>query len=297
MILAFSNAGDAFSLDNLIRAFREDWRLTGFAPRLSAPWAQRWIQLQLAFVYFQAFFSKIPGKHWIDGWAVYFASRYDDCQRFMIPYVFDTPFVIKGLTWGTLVIEFALWTLVWFKEVKYWVLFAGILMHLGIDLTMNLPMFEWIMMVCYLSFVEPKDLTRAMNWLKKEIYTRWGSPVALAFDGNSMACIHTIGVLHRIDIFGYLDLIDFRQSVVEKEELKFEPMDNAIFLQTEKATLQGFAAFRWMSLRLPILWITVPFVFIPPFSLVSKHLFLYLSKRSDLIFGPRQDSELISAKS
>src|SRR5262249_37499615 len=37
MILAFSNAGDALSVDNLIRNFKKDWRVVGFANQLSAP--------------------------------------------------------------------------------------------------------------------------------------------------------------------------------------------------------------------------------------------------------------------
>jgi hypothetical protein len=296
MIVACSNAGDAFSIDNLLRAFREDWRLTGFGPRLSSPWAQRWLQLQLAFVYCQTFFAKLSGRHWIDGWAVYFASRYDDCQRFMLPVIFDTPFIIKGLTWGTLVIEFALWALVWFKELRYWVLLFGILLHLGIEMTMNLPMFEWVMMFSYFAFVEPEDLTKVMNYLKAKIHDRFGPPMLLAFDGNSVTSVRAVGVLHRMDIFGFLDLVDYRNPGKAKPALKFEKSDNALFLQVKKGWLHGFDALRWMSLRLPLLWIIAPFLFIPPFSWISKQLYRFLSHKSHIIFG-REQPETIAVKS
>ena len=296
MILACSNAGDAFSLDNLLRAFRQDWRLTGFGPRLSAPWAQRWLQLQLAFVYCQTFFAKLSGRHWIDGWAVYFAARYDDCQRFMLPVIFDTPFIIKGLTWGTLVIEFALWALVWFKELRYWVLLSGIFLHMGIEITMNLPMFEWVMMFSYLAFVEPQDLTKVMNYLKARVHNRFGNPVLLAFDGNSIKCVHAVGVLHRLDIFGFLELIDFRNPGKLKSALKFDQAAEAIYLQKQKVWLQGFDVLRWMSLRLPLLWLIVPFLFIPPFSWISKQLYALLLRESSLIFGQEQTDNTIAIK-
>jgi predicted DCC family thiol-disulfide oxidoreductase YuxK len=297
MILACSNAGDAFSIDNLLRAFRQDWRLTGFGPRLSSPWAQRWLQLQLAFVYSQTFFAKLSGKHWIDGWAVYFASRYDDCQRFMLPVVFDTPFIVKSLTWGTLLIEFSLWTLVWFKELRYWVLLSGILLHMGIEMTMNLPMFEWVIMFSYFAFVEPEDLAKVMNYLKAKIHSRFGAPVLLAFDGNSISCVHAVGVLHRMDIFGFLEAIDFRNPGKFKSALKFDKSDNSIFLQNKKVWLRGFDAFRWLSLRLPILWIIVPFVLIPPFSWLMKQIYVILSRESHLIFGQEQPDKTVAVKS
>ncbi len=265
MILAFSNAGDALSVDNLIRAFREDWRLTGFEPRLSAPWAQRWYQLQLAFVYCHTFFCKLAGRHWIDGWAVYFASRYDDCQRFMLPIVFDNPVILKFLTWSTLVIEFALWTLIWFKQFRYWVLLGGVCLHMGIELTMNLPMFEWIFISSYFAFIEPEDLSRVMDFIKSKIHKSFGPAATLAFDGDSLTCVHAVGVLHRLDIFGFLNLVDFRQTNETNDLVETDKSSEAIYLQTGKGCLNGFVAFRRMALHLPFLWPTLPLLFIPPF--------------------------------
>jgi hypothetical protein len=284
MILAFSNAGDAFSVDNLIRAFREDWRLTGFAPRLSAPWAQRWYQLQLAFVYCHTFFCKLAGRHWIDGWAVYFASRYDDCQRFMFPAIFDNPFTLKLLTWFTLVIELALWTLVWFKDLRYWVLLGGLCLHSGIELTMNLPMFEWLFMSSYFAFVEPQDLTNVMDLIKIKIHKYFGTPVNFVYDGNSLTSVHTVGVLHRLDIFGFLKLLDSCHIQTEHLSTGSNKSSEVPFLQTGAGQLRGFNALRWMALRLPLLWLTLPFFYVPPFSWFTKNACRWIWRRRKLIF-------------
>jgi hypothetical protein len=288
MILACSNAGDAFSFDNLLGAFREDWRITGFRPVLSAPWAQRWYQLQLAFVYAHTFICKVSGKHWIDGWAVYFASRYDDCQRFMLPVIFDNPFILKCLTWGTLLIEFSLCTLVWFKEFRYWVLLGGLCLHAGIEFTMNLPMFEWLFMSSYFAFVEPEDLSKAMDSIKSKIHAYFGQPTVLAFDGKSITSVRAVGVLHRMDVFGFLELLDSRNMA--SPELK---QAGQLFLQSKGSWLTGFDAFRWMTLRLPLLWLVSPFVFVPPISWGAKLVYQWLAHRSYLLFGKAEPETLL----
>ncbi|PWU02137.1 MAG: hypothetical protein C5B53_02055 [Candidatus Melainabacteria bacterium] len=166
MILCFSNAGDALSLDNVFRARKAKQQPAPSGYVLSAPWAQRWLQLQVAFVYWHAFVCKIAGFSWISGMACYNSSRYEDCMRFPLPIVFDNLFTIHCLSWGTLVIELFLWTLIWFKQFRYWVLLGGIALHLGIEFTMNLPMFEWIVLSTYFAFVEPEDLSKFANIIR-----------------------------------------------------------------------------------------------------------------------------------
>ena len=66
-----------------------------------------------------------------------------------------------------MVIELSLWTLIWFKEFRYWVLAAGVLLHLGIDWSMNIPLFEYIMIASYIVFIDASDIKRALEALKE----------------------------------------------------------------------------------------------------------------------------------
>jgi hypothetical protein len=86
-------------------------------------------------------------------------------QRFPVP-TFHHLFIYQTLTWMTLLIEFALGALVWFKELRYPVLLAGICLHLGIEYAMNIPLFELMAMATYINFVEPEDLTRMWDWTR-----------------------------------------------------------------------------------------------------------------------------------
>jgi len=158
--LLFTPCGDLWSVD---RARRLHNGKAPLIPEEKSPWALRLIQLQFCTIYLSTVLFKIKGDHWIDGTAVYIATRLDEFYRFPLPLLNSLAF-IKALTWSTLIVEFALATLVWFKELRYWVLLAGIGLHLGIEYTMSIPVFEWAMIIVMISMVDPRDLK---SWSEK----------------------------------------------------------------------------------------------------------------------------------
>ncbi|CAN5213317.1 hypothetical protein BH11CYA1_BH11CYA1_35650 [soil metagenome] len=168
--LAFSNCGDKYSLDVWLKNFINRQRGLEPIPQATAkaPWAQRMIQVQLALVYWQTFGCKLAGPQWLDGSAVYYATRLDDMLRFPAPLITNNFLLLKALNYFTLIIEFAGWTLIWFKDTRYWVL-AGLLgLHLGIDYMINLPVFEWAFICTLITFVPSKDI----NYLISKISSR-----------------------------------------------------------------------------------------------------------------------------
>ena len=60
--------------------------------------------------------------------------------------------------------EFSLAALVWVRRLRYPLLAAGLLLHLGIEVSMNIPIFEWVMVSAYVLFLRPEDLRR---WLAR----------------------------------------------------------------------------------------------------------------------------------
>jgi uncharacterized membrane protein YphA (DoxX/SURF4 family) len=165
--LMFTYCGEMLSVDNwLKRKFDPEEVKTAFPP-----WGQRMVQIQLALAYWGASTAKLGGNQWIDGVAVYYSAHYEDFFRFPVGHLFDNLAVCQFLSWSTLVIEVALWTLIWFKEFRYWVLLAGVLLHIGIDYSMSLPIFEMLFVACYLTFIEPEDLMRLWRWLHKPTFT------------------------------------------------------------------------------------------------------------------------------
>jgi len=155
--LMFAPAGAALSVDRLIRIRRGKEDLV-IRPR--PPWAQRMIQFELAILYFAAFCWKIQGGTWVDGTALYYVYHLDELRRFPVPSWFLHPALLRLGSWSTLALEFSLGVLIWIKALRYYVLAAGLLFHLAVEYSLNVPLFEWDVLSGYILFVDAADLQR-----------------------------------------------------------------------------------------------------------------------------------------
>ena len=156
--LIFSPCHYKFSVDAIFKKSHGD-SYPDFASSVSL----RLLQLQFTIVYLATFLFKLKGYDWIDGTAVYYTSRLQNFQRLTFPIIFDVAPLTRTLTWSALIIEFCMGTLIWVKECRKWVLILGIMLHLGIEMTMSIGIFEWVMMGCYVLFLDPMKLTRIVH--------------------------------------------------------------------------------------------------------------------------------------
>jgi uncharacterized membrane protein YphA (DoxX/SURF4 family) len=168
MALLLTPSGARFSIDAW-RKIKED---KNYPNKLYEPWAQRLIQVHIAAVYFKAFWGKLCYRNWWNGMAVYYATHihWGYWTRYPLPYVLDHLWTVRLLTWGTLAIECSLWSLVWFKEFRYWVLLAGLILHAGIHWCLNLDTLEIAIVIGYINFVYPDDLERVLFRIKRTLY-------------------------------------------------------------------------------------------------------------------------------
>ncbi|HLJ17710.1 MAG TPA: HTTM domain-containing protein [Bryobacteraceae bacterium] len=161
--LIFAPAGAAVSVDRLIRIRRGKEDAAVVRPR--SPWAQRMIQIQLALLYFAAFCSKAEGAPWVQGTALFYVYHLDELRRFPVPSWFLQPTVLKLGTWAALALEFSLGVLIWIKDFRYYLLALGVLFHLFLEYSLNIPLFEWDVLAAYILFVDAADIERAWNWI------------------------------------------------------------------------------------------------------------------------------------
>lgn len=151
--MIWAPCGRCYSIDASL-AYKAGQRLKKTVPLLGI----RLIQIQFAVIYLSTALFKFNGEDWIDGTAVYYTSRLENFQRLVIPVIFDHLVLVKLMTWFALFTEFAMGTLVWIKELRIWVLLAGVLLHVGIELTMSIGFFEWIMFAGYIVFLKGSDI-------------------------------------------------------------------------------------------------------------------------------------------
>lgn len=164
--LIFADSGALFSVDHYLASKGQTAKTDD---KLVSIWPQRLLQLQLALVYFHTVVAKIWTDPWIDGTAVYISSRIEDLQRIHLPYVFEHLWTCQLLSWGTLIIEAALFSLIWIKELRYYVIALAVMFHLIIDLHMNIPLFEWLMIASYIVFIDGRDIERLFGFFKKRL--------------------------------------------------------------------------------------------------------------------------------
>jgi uncharacterized membrane protein YphA (DoxX/SURF4 family) len=151
-LMIFSNAGGALSLDSFLGL-----RWVGGATGESSQWAQRLMQIQVSIVYLRTVMWKLKAREWIDGTAVFHAVYRNPHFRWRsLPGWMEWGPVIAGMTWGTMLIETAAGTLVWFRETRYVTILAGTIFHATLEVFLKLKFFQYLSFLCLLLFV-PND--------------------------------------------------------------------------------------------------------------------------------------------
>lgn len=158
--LAFSPAGAAFSLDQWLRVRKNPNYVSPDAPL----WTQNLLKYQWALIYFTTAWGKAGGDHWRDGTATWYPVQILEFKRFWFPPFFDQQPFLMATTYGTLILEVALATLVFNKTYRKWVLLGGILLHASIEWRMNIPLFAFLMVSGYIVFYSGEEVS---EWFRR----------------------------------------------------------------------------------------------------------------------------------
>lgn len=163
--MMFAPAGEQLSLDRLIK---RKISANDTTPKLRSLWPQRLIQIEITLIYLQYFLTKAMDSYWLDGTAVYYVLVSPELQRFPIFLDRHNIWVSRFLTYFTLIAEFALGALIWVKELRYGILLIGLMLHLGLEYCLNIPIFQQVILASYVLFIDHKDLERVMSWVKQK---------------------------------------------------------------------------------------------------------------------------------
>lgn len=155
--VALMPAGETWSLDARRRGSSN--------PR--APWALRLVQLQISGLYLFSVWAKVRGHTWNDGTAVGIALQLEDLQRFAVPSSVATSLVVSAvLTYSALAVEASLAVGLWLPRLRYWVMAAGVGLHLGIEASLLIGWFSLAVIASYVVFVPAGDLRQAVLRLR-----------------------------------------------------------------------------------------------------------------------------------
>lgn len=166
--LMLSPCGASYSFD----ARRVARRRGTPAEPLIVPWAQRLIQLHLCMIYLNTAILKCNGSSWLGGTALHYVLNNPEVGRFNFSFLTAYPAFVNLLTHGGLLVEFALAFLLWNRAARPWAAAAGVALHGGVLLIVNVPLFGELMTACYLTFLTPGELESFLRALNPRLWFR-----------------------------------------------------------------------------------------------------------------------------
>ena len=151
--LMWADSGAVWSVDAWLTRKRSD------APPTETSYAiapLRLMRFQVALIYLNAGLWKFSNPYWRDGSAVHYVLESNLYHRFpnMVPVTFD--WVIPLLTYGTLAWELSFAFFLLFRPTRRVAIALGVLMHVGMLLTIEIGPFHWMMLASYLAFLDPR---------------------------------------------------------------------------------------------------------------------------------------------
>ena len=129
------------------------------------PWTLVMIQLFMANIYAKNVLFKLMGEWWRDGTATQKVLKVRIWNRRELPSLLDHTWFFKCTTYGTLVIETALFSLIWIEEFRLPVLAMGVFLHIGLWIFLRFRFFQLTMIFGLLAFITPKEYHFFFEWM------------------------------------------------------------------------------------------------------------------------------------
>lgn len=103
------------------------------------------------------------------------------------------------------------------------------------------------------------------------------------YDGYCAFCQKVVKILKKLDWFKQLDFLSFRESdkipanTANLDPLKMEE-EMHLLIPSRKKAFAGYAAFRWIAGRIPLLWLIWPLLFVPGVTELGNQAYLWVAK-------------------
>ena len=131
-------------------------RAPGEVPRAEPVGPLRLLQYQVSLIYFSSGVAKFTSELWRDGTALYYVLSNNVLPRFPIDVVPPALYGVATLaTYGTLVFELGFPFLVAWRRTRPFTLLAGVALHLGAWVMLEVGPFSWVMIATYVAFIPP----------------------------------------------------------------------------------------------------------------------------------------------
>ena len=284
-----SYPGDFLSLDSLRRG------KPGTYKRARPYFIQRLLQLQLVWTFWFTALSKThwlldPAKarlvgNWLTDNPYYYLMHYPAIGVMrdfpMRDWLAHHPLFCHNLGLVVISLEFTLPFLWFIPRTRPIGIALGIILQFLIWATMHVPtIFLFLFPLLMLLFIQPEKL---VQWIeRRQERHALAERGMLLYDGNCGFCLESIKRVRVLDIFGWIDPLNFHK---QPDLSKLNPAltlkrcrSEMILIEPNGRASGGFDAFRQLTRHLPTLWILAPLAFFPGASWVGSRAYRWVSK-------------------
>lgn len=120
--------------------------------------AFRFAQIQVCVIYAYSGWEKLKGVAWWRGEALWTVLANPQIARFDFGWTAHLPMFIIFSTYVTVLWEIYFCALIWVPKLRRLTLFVGVLVHVGIGVTLFIPHFASLMILTYVVFLTPTEL-------------------------------------------------------------------------------------------------------------------------------------------
>lgn len=276
---------DFLSFDGLARGKAASYK------RMRPFFVQRLLQLQLASTFWYTALNKITaGGNWLTGhpyWSLMCSPPASVVRQFPLRgWLAQHPAACHELGVGCLLFEFVLPVLWFIPRTRVAGIILGILFHLMLWVTLHVPtIFLFLFPPMMLLFIAPETL---VAWIERrqEANATAGRAVLL-YDGNCGFCLASIKRLRVLDLFGWIDPLNFHSQpnlaslnpLLTPERCRSE----MVLLEPNGRLSGGFDALARMAPRMPLLWPLAPLVRVPGAQWVGSRIYRWVAAHRYLL--------------
>jgi len=282
-LLMFVNTHQVFSFDRLRLKLKYSNSRTLYYPSRKASVLNYYILILVAigFVYFDSIFFKLASPIWLKGLGVWLPASLPHFTHINTSLLLNLKWLVLFLGYLTFVFE-AIFIFTFFR--KKWrspLLIVGIGLHLGILICFPIPWFALGVMSIYILMIPHKYISRI-----RQLFN-FNHQITFYYDEECPLCIRTKIIISHLDFFNIVDFKGVRNY--GHKEIKFkgisreELLDNIYSITKKGKILVGVNTYRFILLRIPLLFLVGLIMYIPPFSIIARSVYskIALNRNTD----------------
>lgn len=275
-ILAASPCADVLSIDAIFKSWKRADRGRTEPPGPSQVYALplRFVWLLMGVIYFSAGFWKVwTGGYqwaWSDNPRNIMYNKWMELSGWVPIFRVDQyPLLYKVSATCTLVFELSFLLLIFFPVVRYLAPLGGLAFHNMTNLFMRISF--WNLQGCYVAFVNWRAV---FNSIGRRLFR---ADMYVVYDGNCKLCRRTIASFRVFDLFErvtYVNALDNKALVTYGLAwLDSEALVRDLHVVVGRNVWTGFASYqKWMT-RLPLFWVAVPLLYLPPLTSLGRRIY------------------------